>query len=105
MKTYYVYIMTNISRTLYIGITGDLTRRVFEHKAKAVAGFTHRYNITRLAYFETTSDVRAALEREKQLKGWRRERKLALIESANPEWEDLSAEWLQDGGDPSLRSG
>ena len=90
---YFVYIMTNNSRTLYTGVTNDLNRRVYEHRNKLVEGFTKRYNITRLAYFETTSDVRAAIAREKQIKGWLRSKKIALIESMNPDWRDLSEGW------------
>ncbi|MCH7620940.1 MAG: GIY-YIG nuclease family protein [Chloroflexi bacterium] len=93
MKEYYVYIMTNGVRTLYIGVTHDLMRRVFEHKEKLVEGFTKRYNITMLVYYETTSDIRAAIAREKQLKSWRRSKKIALIESSNPQWKDFSLEW------------
>ena len=80
MNQYYVYIMTNGARTLYIGVTNDLMRRVFEHKEKLVEGFTKKYNITMLVYYETTSDVRASIAREKQLKSWRRSKKIALIE-------------------------
>ena len=94
MKTYYVYIMTNKSRTLYTGVTNDLRRRVYEHQHKLVPGFTSKYNITQLVYFEETSDVRLAIAREKQIKGWLRAKKIALIESMNPTWKDLSAEWL-----------
>jgi len=90
MKQYYVYIMTNSSRTLYTGVTDDLVRRVYEHKEKLIKGFTQKYNITRLVYYEITSDVRAAIQREKQIKGWLRKKKTALIESVNPEWKDLS---------------
>ncbi len=90
---YYVYIMTNKSRTLYTGVTNDLERRVYEHKQKLVPGFTSKYDITKLVYFEVTEDVLAALAREKQIKGWLREKKIALIESVNPDWADLSAEW------------
>jgi len=90
MKQYYVYIMTNSSRTLYTGVTNDLVRRVYEHKEKLIKGFTQKYNITRLVYYEITSDVRAAIQREKQIKGWLRKKKTALIESVNPEWKDLS---------------
>jgi len=97
MKQYYVYIMTNKSRTLYTGVTNDLQRRVYEHKQKRVPGFTNKYNITRLIYFEETSDVRAAIAREKQIKGWLRAKKIALIESVNPRWEDLSADWYYEG--------
>jgi len=90
MKQYYVYIMTNSSRTLYTGVTDDLVRRIYEHKEKLIKGFTQKYNITRLVYYEITSDVRAAIQREKQIKGWLRKKKTALIESVNPEWKDLS---------------
>ena len=93
MKECSVYIMTNGVRTLYIGVTQYLMRRVFEHKEKLVEGFTKRYNITMLVYYETTSDIRAAIAREKQLKSWRRSKKIALIESSNPQWKDFSLEW------------
>ncbi len=96
MADYYVYILTNKSRTLYTGLTNDLPRRVYEHKHKLVSGFTARYNLTRLAYYETTSNVDAAIAREKQIKGWLRPKKTVLVETENPEWEDLSAEWLPD---------
>ncbi|MFO7956767.1 MAG: GIY-YIG nuclease family protein [Candidatus Brocadiia bacterium] len=94
MRKYYVYIMTNRSGTLYTGVTGDLRRRVHEHKAKVHPGFTRKYNIDRLVYFESTNDADAALAREKQIKGWLREKKIALIEIRNPDWEDLSAGWF-----------
>jgi len=90
---YYVYIMTNRSRTLYTGVTNNLRRRVYEHKHKLALGFTQKYNITLLVYYEATSDVRSAIEREKQIKGWLRSKKIALIESVNPEWRDLSTDW------------
>lgn len=90
MKNYYVYIMTNKSKTLYTGVTNDLTRRVYEHKHKLIPGFTQKYNITKLVYYEETSDVHAAIAREKQIKGWLREKKINLIESMNPNWVDLS---------------
>ncbi len=90
MKTYYVYIMTNRSKTLYVGITSALVRRVYEHKQKLLDGFTKKYNITKLVYFEDTNDVMAAISREKQIKGWLRRKKIALIESVNPNWKDLS---------------
>jgi len=96
MRQYYVYIMTNKSRTLYTGVTNDLNRRVYEHKQKLVPGFTSKYNITRLVYFEATTDIRAAIAREKQIKGWLRSKKVALIESANPKWDDLSAGWYEE---------
>jgi putative endonuclease len=90
MKTYSVYIMASASGVLYIGVTNDLDRRVFEHKNKLVPGFTARYNVRKLVYFEFFADVRAAIAREKELKGWLRKRKVALIESTNPHWNDLS---------------
>ena len=91
---YYVYILTNkSSRVMYIGVTNDLERRVYEHKQELVEGFTKRYHVHKLVYFETTTNVRSAIEREKQLKGWLRARKNALVESVNPEWKDLSDEW------------
>lgn len=93
MKQYYVYIMTNRSGTLYVGVTNDLARRVHEHKNKLIPGFTAKYNITKLVYFESTTDVRTAIAREKQIKGWLRAKKIALIESVNPNWDDLSADW------------
>jgi putative endonuclease len=88
-RTYYVYIVASISRVVYIGVTNNLVRRVHEHKQGLVAGFTKRYQADRLVYFEETTDVRVAIEREKQLKTWRREKKLALIEIANPQWKDM----------------
>ncbi len=97
MNAYYVYIMTNRSSTLYIGVTNDLARRVSEHKAGKAGSFTGRYRIDRLVYFEETNDIQAALEREKQLKGWTRARKLALINETNAAWDDLSADWSDDG--------
>jgi len=108
MEQYFVYIMTNISRTLYIGVTNNLERRVYEHKQKLLPGFTKRYNITSLAYFESTPDVRGAITREKQLKGWLRSKKIAVIENMNPQWKDLAEGWyVSEPGkrDPSLRSG
>ena len=106
MAEYYIYIMTNKSRTLYTGITNSLKRRVYEHKHKLILGFTSKYKITQLVYFETTTNVKSAITREKQIKGWLRVKKIALIESTNPRWEDLSLGWYDNpAGDPSLRSG
>jgi putative endonuclease len=85
--------MTNKSRTLYTGVTNDLKRRVYQHKHKLVKGFTRKYNIQYLVYYECTSNVYAALEREKQIKGWLRAKKIVLIDSVNPEWNDLSKDW------------
>jgi len=93
---YYVYIMTNRSGTLYTGVTNNIVRRVYDHKHKLIAGFTSKYNITQLVYYEETNDVQSALAREKQIKGWLRERKTALIRSVNPRWLDLSANWYKD---------
>ncbi|KKR03438.1 MAG: Excinuclease ABC C subunit domain protein [Parcubacteria group bacterium GW2011_GWF2_39_13b] len=90
MKQYYVYIMTNHSKTLYIGITNNLKKRVWEHKNKLVEGFTKKYNINQLIYYEQTDNVYSAIAREKQLKKWRREKKINLIEKINPLWNDLS---------------
>jgi len=94
MHEYFVYIMTNRSGTLYVGVTNDLARRVYQHRNKLVPGFTSRYKIDRLVYYESTPDVRAAIGREKQIKGWLRAKKIALIESRNRDWKDLSADWF-----------
>jgi len=88
--------MTNKSRTLYTGITNNLERRVYEHKNKLIEGFIKKYNITKLVYYEIGNDVEAAITREKQIKGWLRRKKIALIESVNPQWEDLSKGWFRD---------
>ena len=90
-KRYYVYMATNASRTLYVGMTNDLPRRVAEHQVKTYGGFTARYNIGQLVYFEETADVREAIAREKQIKRWSRRKKIALIESLNPTWADLAS--------------
>jgi putative endonuclease len=95
MRTHYVYIMASRSRVLYTGVTNDLARRVDEHKRSLTSGFTSRYHITRLVYFEDFGDVRDAIAREKQLKGWVRSRKIQLIEGKNPAWEDLADAWFQ----------
>jgi len=92
VKSYHVYIMASASRVLYIGVTGDLLRRVMEHKRMRVPGFTARYRVTGLVYFEAFGDIRTAIAREKHLKGWLRARKLALVESFNPNWRDLAPE-------------
>lgn len=91
MGTYWVYILTNdLNSVLYIGVTNDLERRIAEHRMKLVPGFTAKYNLTKLVHFEETGDVRAAIEREKQLKGWTRAKKNTLIDSQNPKWNVLS---------------
>ncbi|MGC1675995.1 MAG: GIY-YIG nuclease family protein [Candidatus Binataceae bacterium] len=87
--------MSNRTRVLYIGVTNDLQRRVWEHKSRAEPGFTNRYHLNRLVYFEHYDDAVTAIAREKQLKGWRRGRKIVLIESLNPKWSDLSRDWDQ----------
>ena len=92
---YCTYIMASRSHTLYIGVTGDLHKRVFQHKWKEHDGFTARYNCDRLVWFERYDDVNRAIAREKELKGWRRAKKIALIESANPIWADLSRDWYE----------
>ena len=91
-KQYYVYIMTNTARTLYTGVTNDLERRVYEHKMKLIPGFATRYSLDRLVYFETGDNIIGTINREKQIKGWLRSKKIKLIESMNPEWRDLSLE-------------
>jgi len=93
MKQYYVYIMTNRSDGLYTGVTNNLQRRVYEHKHHLVAGYTSKYQMNYLVYFEETPDVYAAIAREKQLKGWSHAKKINLIESVNPDWRDLSEDW------------
>lgn len=85
--------MTNRARTLYTGVTNNLYRRVYEHKNKLIGSFTKKYNITKLVWYEVTNEVTSAIAREKQIKGWLRKKKIALIESVNPEWKDLSEEW------------
>jgi len=94
-RRYFVYIMSNPSRTLYTGITSSIRRRVREHKLTLTPGFAAKYNITRLVYFESFGDVRNAIEREKQIKAWTRGKRVGLIESVNPKWDDLSREWDQ----------
>ena len=93
-KEYYVYIMTNKSRTLYTDVTNNLMHRVDEHKKKLVPGFTSKYDIQFLVYYEATLSIHIAIEREKQIKGWLRAKKIALINSTNPKWKDLSEEWF-----------
>jgi len=92
-KFYYVYIMTNRSKTLYTGVTSNLENRVFDHKHHTRPGFTSRYRVDRLVYFERFGSVHAAIAREKQIKGLLRIKKMALIVSMNPEWRDLSEGW------------
>jgi putative endonuclease len=93
-RIYSVYIHASRSRRLYIGVTNDLVRRVFQHRSGRPGSFTRRYRITRLVYFEQGTDIRGAIAREKQLKGWTREKKLRLIESVNAGWLDLAGDWF-----------
>ncbi len=95
VRIYYTYIMASRSRTIYVGMTGDLRARVFQHKWGEHEGFTARYNCDRLVWFEAFREVGGAILREKELKGWRREKKLALIASMNPAWVDLAREWYE----------
>ena len=97
-KNYYVYIMASASRTLYTGVTENLERRVLQHRRKLLPGFTARYNINRLVYYEVSGEVVAAIAREKQIKSLTREKKIALIESVNRDWKDLSAGWYGTQG-------
>ena len=91
---YFVYILSNWDDSvLYIGVTGNLPRRLYEHRNNLVDGFTKRYNVHNFVYFEYTNDVYSAISREKQLKNWNRSKKNALIAKMNPEWRDLSADW------------
>lgn len=93
---YYVYILTNKShRVLYTGITNDLERRTYEHKNQLIKGFTSKYNVSKLVYYDSTTDVNSAIAREKQIKGWTRQKKTALITESNPQWEDLSEGWYE----------
>ena len=105
-RSYYVYILTNQQYTvLYTGVTNDLERRLIEHAQGAVPGFTHRYNLNKLVYFEETDQIAAAIAREREIKGWIRAKKVTLIESLNPDWHDLAADWPAAQPNPSLRSG
>ena len=93
-RYYFVYMVASKSRVLYIGMTNNLERRLFEHKKDMVEGFSKQYRCHRLVYYESFDDVRNAIDREKQLKRWNRMKKIWLIERQNPTWEDLAAEWL-----------
>ena len=92
-KHYYVYIMSSKSKVIYTGVTSNLLGRVYQHKNGFIKGFTKRYNVHRLVYFAETNDVMEAICREKKIKGWLRCKKIALIESKNPEWKDLAEDW------------
>ena len=93
---YYVYLLTNKNnKVMYVGMTNNLQRRVYEHKMKLGSGFTQKYNVNKLVYFEETDDVYAAIAREKEIKKWRREKKNSLVVTANPNWDDLSDSWFE----------
>jgi putative endonuclease len=100
-RTFYVYILASITHRLYIGFTNYLERRMYEHKHKLVPGFTADYNVNKLVYWEECNDPRDGIAREKQLKGWLRKKKIALIESANPKWKDLAADWFDASDEKS----
>ncbi len=92
-EEYYIYILASYSRVLYTGVTNDLVRRIAEHKQECTPGFTSKYKVDRLVYFECCADIYQAIAREKQIKGWIRQKKVELIEAQNPDWKDLSEEW------------
>ena len=101
MRCYYcMYIMASRSRVLYVGVTNDIVRRVDEHRRGLIPGFTRKYHITRLVYLERFTDIRAAIAREKEIKGWVRARKIRLIEERNPTWEDLARQWFREAQSP-----
>ena len=96
-RQYFVYMLTNWNhKVIYVGVTNNLIRRVYEHKKKLVEGFTQKYNVSKLVYYEETNDVVAAISREKEIKKWRREKKDNLVVRSNPNWLDLSSEWFSD---------
>ena len=99
MHRYFVYILSSPTGTLYTGMTNDLMRRMYEHQNKMVDGFTKKYNVIRLIYYEETGDVNQAIFREKQIKGWRRSKKLELVRSVNPTFRDLSERWFEEYSD------
>ncbi len=102
---YYVYILTNWNnKVMYVGVTNDLERRLYEHKNHLVDGFTKKYNVNKLVYFDYTTDIYSAITKEKQIKGWTRAKKNTLVENMNPKWSDLSESLFNDGKDSSLRS-
>ncbi len=100
IRTYCVYILASRSRVLYTGVTNDVARRAREHKQGLIPGFTQKYRVTRLVYFEQFGDIRAAIAREKQIKGWVRARKIELIEARNPTWADLAEHWFHPPTSP-----
>jgi putative endonuclease len=106
-RAFFVYILASRSGVLYVGSTCDLARRTYQHRRGLIPGFTKQYNVNRLVWYDVTPNSRAAVEMEREIKSWRREKKVALIQATNPGWQDLAVDWLprSDGQDPSLRSG
>jgi putative endonuclease len=106
-RAYFVYILSSSSGVLYVGSTCDLARRTYQHRHGLIPGFTERYRVNRLVWYDVTSNSRAMVEMEREIKSWRRERKVRLIEATNPGWHDLALDWLppDDRQVPSLRSG
>jgi putative endonuclease len=100
-RFYYVYILSSLTGTLYTGFTNNIYNRTLQHKGKESPGFTSKYDVNRLVYYETFTDVRAAIRREKEIKGWTRKKKVALIESENPKWQDLAEGWGEQIPAPS----
>ena len=100
-RFYYVYILSSLTGTLYTGVTNNIYNRTLQHKGKESPGFTSKYDVNRLVYYETFTDVRAAIRREKEIKGWTRKKKVALIESENPKWQDLAEGWGEQIPAPS----
>jgi putative endonuclease len=103
VRSYYVYILCSRSGVLYVGVTSDLEQRIYQHKAGTFDGFTKKYRVNRLVFFEMFQNVWEAIEREKQLKSWRREKKVWLIERENPQWRDLAEDVQADEGSPAVR--
>ena len=102
-KGYFVYMMSSQRRVLYVGVTNNLPLRVWQHKIGAVEGFTSKYKVTQLVYYESFDDVHKSIHREKEIKGWVRQKKIELINSVNPKWRDLSAGWYKRQSDEKLR--
>jgi putative endonuclease len=96
MKQFFVYILASRSGVLYVGMTSDLLPRMAEHRQKVHPGFTERYDVDRLVYYKSAPDFWSAVAEEKKIKSWRRAKKIALIDSMNPEWRDLAAEWFEE---------
>ncbi len=103
-RIFHVYILSNISKMLYIGVTNAIERRVYDHKQRRLPGFTAKYNLHQLVYLEAFGHIGDAIAREKQIKGWLRAKKVALIESSNPEWNDLAADWFKEPKAAKVRS-